>query len=92
MSRQRVVLTKFKLQLINSNGVVLIYDGDNIVVDKLLESVLNVIFSWGLKNVLCKKYLSHIDVIFAEKLVIYVHQFALTHSCAGLLHWSIGGA
>ncbi len=92
MSRKAVVFTKFKLKLVNSYRVVFVYYWYNIVGYQSFKGVLNVIFARSIQNISRQKYLCHRKIVFAEKLVVHIHQFALPHSSARLLHRRILGA
>ena len=83
-----IVVSEFYqvLEFVGGYRVVLIYNGDHLFCQKLLEGILGIpavgIVDHG---ILGHQDLCHHLIIFPEKLLINGHQPGLSHSCTGLL-------
>ena len=91
---QHVVVAKVvALQLVGRHRVVLVDDGNNAHQEQLVNGVVDVsALGFGLDRVSGQQNLRHGMVVFAENLVIHIHQLALSDGGERLLLFDFGGA
>ena len=83
-----IVVSEFYqvLEFVGGYRVVLIYNGDHLFCQKLLEGILGIpAVSIVDHGILGHQDLCHHLIVFPEKLLINGHQPGLSHSCTGLL-------